>query len=411
MTPVTSQTIDLTIWKEIAGLNLSPSHDRWHIDRVLEYAKELAKIYGGDLEVLTAAVIMHDLGRHDPSLRGIESSKESAELAEKMLRRAQFPPTKIQSVLTAISEHDQPDLRPSTLEGRILKDADFLAGFGPWGVLRIAMWVGETKGGVDQVFDRLENRMPKRLEGLEFPESRRIGKREMAFSRLFGSLLRKDPELKVMNQKGVYIVLEGISGSGKDTQAGRLRDHLTGMNRNVLVLSEPTMLYKQARDLWEDQKGDPLIQTFLLMADRYKQIKLDEWPALEAGQVVISVRSYLSTVVYQASKANQQDFIDFFHQFVPIPDAVFILDLPAEEAYRRIADRTKAEDRKLGDFETTTALEQLRTGYLQMVQHRPGENFVVIDAQKSIDEIENEIWQYLLKAGIIMQQTTPPSRT
>lgn len=401
MTPITSQTIDLTIWKEVAGLNLSPSHDRWHIDRVLEYAKELAKIYGGDLEVLTAAVIMHDLGREEPSLRGTESSQKSVKLAEKILQRAQFPPTKIPGVLIAISEHDQSELHPSTLEGRILKDADFLAGFGPWGILRIAMWAGETKGGVDQIFDRLENRMPKRLENLEFPESRKIAKREMAFTRLFGSMLRKNLELRVLEQKGIYIVLEGISGSGKDTQAERLKIRLTKIGKNVLLRSEPTELYKRARDLWEDQKGDPLVQTFLLMADRYKQIKTDERPALEAGQVVITVRSYLSTVVYQASTAGQRDFIDFFHQFVPIPDIVFVLDLPAESAHKRCEDRAKAEGRKLGEFETFGALEQLRAGYLDMVQHRRGEDLIIIDAENSKEEIESEIWQQLVKKGVI----------
>jgi dTMP kinase len=399
-------SLTLGIWKEIAGLSLSPSHNRWHVDRVLGYANELAKQYGGDLDVITAAVILHDLGRDNPSLRGPQSSQKSAEMAENILRRSGFPSNKIENVITAIGEHDQPDIQPSTLEGRILKDSDFLAGFGPWGILRIALWAGETRGGIEQILNRLEIRMPNRLEGLEFRESKRLAKKEMAFSRLFRSMLNKKPELLTTNPQSFYIVLEGISGSGKDTQSLMLKKRLSKIKRSVLCISEPTDLYKKARKQFKEMASDPVIQTFLLMADRYCQINTNVSSALQEGKIIISVRSYLSTIVYQATEAMQQDFIDFFHQFVPVPDIVFILDLSADIARKRIENRSKKNRKiKIGSYESLDSLTRLRSTYLDIVRRRQGEDLFIIHAEKSIEEVNEEIWQYLIKMNIIPKKS------
>src|SRR5438445_3561345 len=138
------------LWDAIKTQYQSPSHDRWHLVRVLHFARELASGHGGDDEILTAAVMLHDLGRSNPELHGRASAEESAHLAPTFLREIRFPEDKVDAVIVAIAEHDQPEISPTNLEGRILKEADFLAGLGSWGILRIAMWAAETGGGVDQ---------------------------------------------------------------------------------------------------------------------------------------------------------------------------------------------------------------------------------------------------------------------
>lgn len=396
-----NKLIELAIRKELARIHLSPSHDFWHLDRVLEYAKVLESLYGGDIEIIIAAVLLHDLGRSDPARRGTESSELSAKEAEFVLSKSGFPPAKLESVLMAIREHDQPMLSPSTLEGRILKDADFLAGFGAWGVVRIAIWAGETGEGVTQLLEGLENKMARRFQGLEFPESRKLAIREMQFARLFLSLLHKQIGTFSINQRSAYIILEGISGSGKDTQAKRLEHNIIDYGKAVCLLSEPTSLYKEARKLWGDEQHDYSIQTFLLMADRYKQIKEKIQPALESGQIVISVRSYLSNIVYQSDKTNEAELTDFIHKFVPIPDIVFILDLPVEEAHRRLQVRSKTEKRSLGEFESVEELERIRKGYLKLIEQRGGEGFIVINASQSEQQVESDIWQNITKLGIL----------
>ncbi|MFC1821573.1 hypothetical protein ACFL9T_02620, partial [Thermodesulfobacteriota bacterium] len=89
-----NNSYELKIRQEVDALNLSPSHDYWHIDRVIEFAYKLHSIYGGEWEVINAAAIMHDLGRTDPNKHGEESINESADNALQILNKINFPDEK-----------------------------------------------------------------------------------------------------------------------------------------------------------------------------------------------------------------------------------------------------------------------------------------------------------------------------
>lgn len=383
--------VELAIWKEIAGENLSVSHDHWHIDRVLSFACQLQSIYGGDLDVISAAVILHDLGREDPDIHGPDSIKKSIIHAREILGRIDFPLDKGDRVITAIDEHDQPDRRPSTIEGRILKDADFLGGFGAWGILRICMWAGETGGGVSQVIDRLEHRMPMRLANLEFAESERLAMEEMGFAHLFLSLLKQSPRLPTRPRKGKYIALEGISGSGKDTQADLLQKRLEGCGYTTVRVHEPADVYRELRDAWKakhnKQLDDPSIMKFLLMADRYELIQGKVWPALEKGHIVISVRSFVSTLVYQCNSTCDVDATAFAHRFVPLPDSLLLLDLDPDVAWTRIKDRETK-----GIYETRELLMKHQICYRDICSRLFQSRLEVIDASRTIEDVAGCTW-------------------
>src|SRR4051812_33399897 len=110
------------IWAALANYSMSLSHDRWHIERVLAFADALHRKHGGDWDVLSAAAIMHDLGRSDETRpHGLQSIEASTEVAAEILMELDCPPSITTQVLRAIAEHDQPDVRPSSIEGRILK--------------------------------------------------------------------------------------------------------------------------------------------------------------------------------------------------------------------------------------------------------------------------------------------------
>lgn len=392
MSSTRSEQVKHRICEELAARRLSISHDRWHLERVLGFAEQLQAIYGGDLEVITVAALLHDLGRTEPNLHGRASVKKSVEEAEQILSVVELPGSKIEAILVAIKEHDQADLRPSTLEGRILKDADFLAGFGAWGILRIAMWAAETDRGVPQIFDRLENRMPKRLESLEFPESVRLATREMLFADLFLSRLREPPRVDDCRTLGKYVILEGISGSGKDTQAELLRPRLEELGHTVMKVTEPGGKYKCARDHWRQRANDPVVQMFLLLADRYDLICDRVEPALVRGDTVLSVRSFLSTLVYQHQGLYESAAIAFMHHFVPPPDLVILYDLDVDIAYKRCADRVKGQVDQMGAHETKEVLTAHRVLYLQVVRQMKTLESVIIDASGSEDSIAQITW-------------------
>ena len=110
---------DIRSWLGARGL--SPSHGLAHVDLVLSFAKELQFVYGGDIDVIAAAVLLHDLGRNMPQYQGAASALQSAKLAAAALNETDFPKEKILAVQTAIRQHDQPELRPEAVEGRILQ--------------------------------------------------------------------------------------------------------------------------------------------------------------------------------------------------------------------------------------------------------------------------------------------------
>lgn len=398
--------LEAEIWNEIKDVLLSPSHDHRHIERVLKFARQLHTIHGGDWEVISAAAMMHDLGRSDPSKHGEESIDDSVQRASDILLRTSFPKAKAEHVLLAIMEHDKPEFRPSTIEGRILKDSDFLAGFGAWGILRIALWAGETGGGVDQILDRLEYRMPKRLQNLEFEESRHWAEKEALFAALFVSLLNKEPVLPTDLPRGKYVILEGNSGTGKDTQAEILKDRLVREGLKVLLVSEPTIDYKAIRELWRrkypESLVDPMIRRFLFLADRYKLIQEKVKPALHDGYIVISVRSYISSLVYQCETDDDTAALACLHQFVPTPSVIILYDLDA-----RIADqRILARDRKRGRYENLDDLEKYRKRYMDVCRS----NLVtapvrIIPALESIEEVSTRTWNDVNGAFCIGKDT------
>ncbi|HIE38366.1 MAG TPA: HD domain-containing protein [Anaerolineales bacterium] len=110
-------------------------HDFDHVLRVLVLAERIARAEGGDLEVVRAAALLHDLGRPEERITGQDHAEVGAERAREIL--AGRPPEKVEAVVHAIAAHRfraGPD--PATPEARALFDADKLDAMGAIGVAR-----------------------------------------------------------------------------------------------------------------------------------------------------------------------------------------------------------------------------------------------------------------------------------
>ena len=101
-----------------------------------------------DDNVVYAAAWLHDLGvfiGHRPEDPGELSRWDCVSYAMKrapaVLLQSGFPASKVADVVEAIRTH-QPHLRPGTLEGTILRDADILEQLGSIGILRVAAKIG-----------------------------------------------------------------------------------------------------------------------------------------------------------------------------------------------------------------------------------------------------------------------------
>jgi uncharacterized protein len=167
----------------------SPSevHARDHILRVLRRSIRLGEKLDADLEVLVAAVYLHDLGRHyvDDKAHGALSALK----AEPVLERINFPLEKRDAVLHAIRVHDvgaTPEDR-ATLESKILYDADKVDTLGVVGVLRyIRHFYG--KKPIDFMLDDIA----ARWEGLTLQETRDLALKDYKYIKDFFVQLKEE---------------------------------------------------------------------------------------------------------------------------------------------------------------------------------------------------------------------------
>ncbi|MCU0091646.1 HD domain-containing protein [Pseudomonas koreensis] len=114
------------------------AHDLSHLQRVWHNARTLQAEEGGDLEVLLAAVLLHDcvaVEKNSP-LRS-QASRLAAEKASKVLANLNWPEARIDAVTHAIEAHSfSANITPLTLEARLMQDADRLDSLGMLGVAR-----------------------------------------------------------------------------------------------------------------------------------------------------------------------------------------------------------------------------------------------------------------------------------
>jgi uncharacterized protein len=115
-----------------------PAHDFHHIMRVYKNAELIGRREGADMQVLLAAVLLHDLVVYPKgSAKRSKSADDSADMAEKILRDYRYSQERIDKICYCIRTHSySKKLTPSTLEGKILQDADRLDALGAIGIAR-----------------------------------------------------------------------------------------------------------------------------------------------------------------------------------------------------------------------------------------------------------------------------------
>jgi uncharacterized protein len=114
------------------------AHDLSHLVRVWRNAKLIQRAEGGDLEVLAAAVLLHDCVQvaKDSPLRS-KASVLAADEARVRLETLGWEPCRIDTVARAIESHSfSAGVSPTSIEGCILQDADRLDAIGFCGIAR-----------------------------------------------------------------------------------------------------------------------------------------------------------------------------------------------------------------------------------------------------------------------------------
>lgn len=123
------------------------AHDMAHLWRVWCNARAIAADEGGDLEILLAAVLLHDCVWVDKgSDQRPMASRLAAQRAAQVLGRQDWPSDRIARVAHAIEAHSfSARITPLTLEAKVLQDGDRLDALGLIGAAR-CLWIAGARG-------------------------------------------------------------------------------------------------------------------------------------------------------------------------------------------------------------------------------------------------------------------------
>jgi len=115
-----------------------PVHGYDHILRVYRMAEQLAKAEEADLEIVRAAVLLHDAEGPLTGESRTEHQLSSADFARQILEVEAWPEERIAEVQHCIRAHRFRDNReqPQTIEAQVLFDADKLDAIGAIGAVR-----------------------------------------------------------------------------------------------------------------------------------------------------------------------------------------------------------------------------------------------------------------------------------
>ena len=138
----------------------------------------------------------------------------------------------------------------------------------------------------------------------------------------------------------MLIVIEGIDGAGKTTQVQMLKQALERAGDQPVVSKEPTdgPWGRRIRASATEGRLSLAEELDAFLHDRTEHVETLIQPALDAGRTVILDRYFYSTIAYQGARgADPGELQKLMESRFPIPDAVFILDVPPELGLHRVA--------------------------------------------------------------------------
>ncbi len=156
------------------------------------------------------------------------------------------------------------------------------------------------------------------------------------------------------SKRGRFVVLEGVEGAGKSTQARMLGEWLEACGIPFTLTREPggTEVGEAIRNVVQDWPGlsiPPETELLLYLAARTAFVREIALPVLERGELLIADRFSLSTYAYQGyGRGLDLDEVLRMDRFASgglAPDVDLVLDLPAEEGRARQKAAGQREDR------------------------------------------------------------------
>lgn len=207
-----------------------------------------------------------------------------------------------------------------------------------------------------------------------------------------------------MQTKGLFIVFEGIDGSGTSTHVHRLEEKIEELNKyqDILRTHEPWRSAEIKRKLVEDKDAYSNSKQIaeLFVGDRTEHTRMLIRPNVEAGVTVLNARYKMSTCAYQWTQGMQLPELLKMHdnRGLLTPDLTFFIDVPFDVARKRVEARGKKE---LFEHDPNFVRRLISSynslNFMSDVDERIFGKVVGINGNRRIKAVADDIYQEFLK--------------
>jgi len=200
-----------------------------------------------------------------------------------------------------------------------------------------------------------------------------------------------------MSIQGRFIAIEGIDGSGKETQSRLLLDYLNTQGVCTELFSFPDYTHPIGKlisgHLERKHEMDVKVLFLLHTADKVNRCS-DIRQYIRQGKIVIADRWFNSTIAYQcASGFSLEDALEIANTMdILKPDCVIYLKISPETSIRRKQKQKKNLDRF---EENLSLLEKVSDFYDKLARENIFGKWFVIDGEKSIEEVFEQVKKVL----------------
>lgn len=203
-----------------------------------------------------------------------------------------------------------------------------------------------------------------------------------------------------MIERGLFLVLEGVEGAGKSTQARLLVDWMEEVGIPYRLAREPggTAVGEAIREVLLDPRGADMpaeTELLLMLSARAAFVRTIVRPTLAGGRVMLADRFELSTFAYQGvGRELGVEQVRVLNEFATgglHPDLTVVLSLPANVGRARQLSSGKYSDR----IEGAGARFHDRVGAAYAKLAAEGERMAVVDATDRPEEVHRRIRELL----------------
>ena len=181
------------------------------------------------------------------------------------------------------------------------------------------------------------------------------------------------------------IAFEGLDQSGKQTQAGALRDYIVADGRACELLSFPDyetpVGVEISRALHGEREYATDVMQLLYVTNRYeKRAQMEAW--LASGTVIICDRYVASSVAYGEAQGLDPQWLTGVQRLLPQPALTIMLDIAPETAVQR---KAAGRDRYERDLEL---LSRVRLSYRRQAASA---DWVLLDGERAKTDVSADV--------------------